>query len=183
MIPVSPHSFPLLALRPGDHVQGEAEAKVTLVEYGCYCCPACVPLHSTLLKLQTQFATQLRLVYRHFPKPDPTQQALHAAEAAEAANAQGQFWKMHEHLLTHQNALGDGELVEYAIALRLDISQFLWEMRQDVYVDRVSFDLESGIQLGIKQVPALFINGHRYSAAMEFEALSAAIEQVILGRA
>jgi protein-disulfide isomerase len=179
MMPVSSHASPLLALRPGDDVQGEAEALVTLVEYGCYACPTCVPLHSTLLKLQAKFATQLRVVYRHFPQSDSTQQALHAAEAAEAANAQDQFWQMHEHLLKHQNALGDGELVEYAIALRLNISQFLREMRQDIHLDRVRADLESGIQLGIEQLPAVFINGHRYLESLEFDALTAAIEQAI----
>jgi protein-disulfide isomerase len=170
---------PLLSLRPCDHVQGEVGASITLIEYGCYACPACVSLHPMLLDLQTQFAPQLRWVYRHFPKPDPTQQALHAAEAAEAAHAQGQFWEMHEFLLAHQTALGDGELVEYAIALRLDISQFLREMRQDVYVDRVRSDLESGIQLGVERVPAIFINGHRYRGNFETQALSAAIETAI----
>lgn len=176
---MSTDSSPLLVLRPCDHVQGEAAASVTLIVYGCYTCPACVALYSILLKLQAQFSTQLRVVYRYFPKPDSTQQALHAAEAAEAANAQGQFWQMHEQLLAHHQALGDAELVEYAIALRLSIPQFLRDMRQDVHLDRVRSDLESGIQLGVERVPVIFINGQRYLSSLAFDALSAAIEQSI----
>jgi protein-disulfide isomerase len=174
--PLSPSLF---ALRPCDHVQGEAGAAVTLIEYGCYACPTCAVFHPILLKLQHHFETQFRVVLRHFPRPDLTEQSLHAAEAAEAANAQGKFWQMHEHLCAHWDALSDGDLVEYAIALQLNLPQFLREMRQDVYVDRVRSDLESGIQLGVAQAPAVFINNRRYDAALEFDPLRIAIKQAI----
>lgn len=169
-----------LIVRPCDHVQGEVGAAVTLIQYGCYSCPACARLHPILSQLQHHFETQLRVVFRHFPIPDPMEQALHAAEAAEAAGHQGKFWQMHEQLLKHCDALGDGELVEYAIALQLNIRQFLQEMRQDVHIDRVRCDLASGIQLGVEQTPALFINGQRYGAELSFEALKTTIEQLLI---
>ncbi|MGG6269865.1 DsbA family protein [Leptolyngbya sp. AN03gr2] len=174
-----PHSPSLFVLRPCDHVQGDAGAAVTLIHYGCYTCPLCATLHLILSDLLLDFESQLRVVFRHFPTPDPTEQSLHAAEAAEAASAQGKFWQMHNLLLTHQDALGDGELVEYAIAIQLNIPQFLREMRQDVHVERVSSDLESGLQLGVDQVPAVFINGHRYRGDWNFDALSAEIKAVL----
>jgi formate-nitrite transporter family protein len=168
-----------LMLHPRDHIRGEDGATVTLIEYGCYAVPLCATIQPILSALQYQFQPQLRVGFRHFPLPDPTERTFHAAEAAEAAHAQGKFWQMHELLLTHQQALGDGDLVEYAIALGLDLPRFLREMRQDVHVERVNFDLNSGLGLGIEGVPTVFINGHRYRGDWDFDALSSEIKAVL----
>jgi protein-disulfide isomerase len=176
---VNPADLSSFIVRPNDRVRGEATAAVTAIEYGCYTCPACAILHPILDRLQHQFGTQLRVVFRHFPILDPTERSLHAAEAAEAAGSQGKFWQMHELLLARQAGLDDGDLVEYAIALQLDIPQFLQQMRQDVHVDRIRADLASGIQLGIDRTPAVFINKRHYRAELSFEALCEAIARSI----
>jgi protein-disulfide isomerase len=181
-VSTTPDGSSLLVLSAGDRICGNPEAAVTLIQYGCYACPASAILHAMVPELQRQFPTQLCVVFRHFPVPDPTGQALHAAEAAEAAGVQGQFWQMHDYLFSHQDALGDGDLATYAIALQLNVEQFLREIRQDIYVDRVKSDIVSGLQLGVAQAPGVFINGQRYTAALEFDAVCMAIEQALQDR-
>jgi protein-disulfide isomerase len=174
---VSTDPSSLLTLRPCDHVQGDIGTTVTLITYGSYTSLVCSNLHQILSDLQHHFRNQLQVVFRHFPLPDVEERSLHAAEAAEAAGVQGKFWQMHDRLFSYSEALGDGELVECAIALGLNVPQFLQEMRQDVHVDRIRSDLESGIQLGIEQSPGLFLNGCRYRNILSFESLKSAIDR------
>src|SRR3977135_4269692 len=97
-----------------DHVQGPADAPVTLVEYGDYECPYCRAALPIVQELQRLLGDQLRFVFRHFPLTGLHPPAQHAAEAAEAAAAQGRFPEMHAALFEHQEALDDDHLVQYA---------------------------------------------------------------------
>src|SRR5882724_6833141 len=114
----------LLLLNPvhdWDHIRGPADAAYTLVEYGDYECPACGRLFGTLQSVQQEFGTRLRLVYRHYPLSGIHKHAQMAAEAAEAAGAQGHFWEMHDLLFQHQDALDEKHLLRYAEQLGLDV--------------------------------------------------------------
>src|SRR6476646_7201477 len=106
-----------------DHIQGPADAPVTLVEYGDYECPHCGRAYPVVKAIQRHFGRRLRFVFRNFPLAEAHPHAAHAAEAAEAAAAQGRFWEMHDSLFEHQQALDDRHLVEYAGALGLDTSR------------------------------------------------------------
>ncbi|HEY9601900.1 MAG TPA: DsbA family protein, partial [Allocoleopsis sp.] len=110
-------------------------------------------------------------------QPQIHPQAQKAAAATEAAGAQGQFWQMHEMLLKHQQEMGDGDLAEYADKLGLDVSQFLRDISRKVYVNRINEDITSGIQSGITNPPALFINSICYRNAFEFDSLLTAISE------
>ncbi|MBE9230067.1 DsbA family protein [Phormidium sp. LEGE 05292] len=123
----------------------------------------------------------LCFVFRHFPQSQIHPQAQKAAAATEAAAAQGRFWQMHEMLLQHQQELGDGYLAEYADNLGLDVTQFLRDIAQKVYVDRINQDIASGVDSGVVSTPALFINGVRYVDALEFEPLLVAIAEAFHG--
>lgn len=158
-----------------DHIRGLATAPITLVQYGDYQCPNCATAHLIIQTLQQQLSEQLCFVYRHFPHDDIHPDAQHAAEAAEAANSQGKFWQMHDCLYTNQQALDNGCLVEYAIALGLDINQFLDEVTGDIHVQRIQEDLESGRASGVTALPTFFINGLRYNGRLEQNALLNAI--------
>src|SRR5437588_9749098 len=96
---------------PQDHARGPADAPVTLVEYGDFECPFCGRAYPAVERLVQQLGSQLRFVFRHFPRPEHPH-ARHAAEAAEAAAAQGRerFWDMYHQLFTHQQALDDASL-------------------------------------------------------------------------
>lgn len=145
-----------------DHIQGASTAPFTLVEYGDYQCPACREAHHVVQTLQQQLGDRLRFVFRHFPQEEIHPDALHAAEATEAAGTQGKFWEMHNILLENQQQLRNGFLVEYAMAIGLFMSQFLAEMTEDVHVERVRADYSSGVHCGVICTPTFFINNERY---------------------
>jgi protein-disulfide isomerase len=169
---------------PRDHYQGILNAPVVLVEYGNYQCPQCGELHQSIQVIQQHFATtfpgknRICVVFRHFIENTLHPQAQKAAEVVEAAAAQGQFWQMHGLLFTHQQALENGFLVEYADSLGLDISQFLQDISKQAHLDRINQDIESGHQSGVTTAPALFINGIRYIDRWNIEQLTAAVTNV-----
>lgn len=143
-----------------DHIRGPADAKLTLVEYGDYECPACGKLFLVLRDLQARTAG-LRLVYRHYPLSGIHKHAEMAAEAAEAAGAQGRFWEMHDLLFEHQNALKLKDLVRYAGQLCLDVDRFTRELKDGTYHERVRQNFIAGVQNGVNGTPGLFLNGVR----------------------
>src|SRR5262245_47529948 len=117
-------SLLLLPIRPEDHVLGREDAPYTLVEYGDYECPDCGRLYVILRDLQTEIASRLRIVFRHYPLSGIHHHAQQAAEAAEAAGEQGKFWEMHALLFEHQHALEKKDLLHYAEELNLDVERF-----------------------------------------------------------
>jgi len=159
-----------------DHVQGPDDAPLTLVLYGDYECPYTRKSLPAVHALQQRLADQLRFVFRNFPLVTIHPHALRAAEAAEAADAQGQFWVMHEELFRHQRELSDTSLHEYAQALSLDTPRFAQDMATHAQLDRVRADVESGIASGVQGTPTFFINGRRYLGSYELEALQTALK-------
>ncbi|MGQ4646229.1 thioredoxin domain-containing protein [Lyngbya aestuarii] len=162
-----------------DHIQGVLSATVVLVMYGDYQNSQSADVYRLIKVIQQQLRVSfgenyLCFIFRHFPQIQIHSHAQRAAEAAQAAAAQGQFWQMHDILLTYQE-LGNGYLVEYANNLGLDISQFLQDISKQVHIERINQDIESGIQSRVTAAPALFINGIRYSDRWNLEQLMAAI--------
>lgn len=160
-----------------DHCQGNSTANITVVQYGDYQCPECRIADEVICTIQHQLGSHLRFVFRHFPQSRLHPDAYHAAEAAEAAGSQGKFWEMHRHLFAHQSCLADCHLVEYAIALLLDVNQFLAEMANDCHMARIETDLESGNQSGVIQTPTFFINGLKYRDDQSLDGLLKAVIQ------
>jgi len=160
-----------------DHCQGDCTAAVTLVQYGDYQCPDCGLAHQMIQSIQQQLGDRIRFVFRHFPQSDIHPEAYHAAEAAEAAAAQDKFWEMHTYLLQHQSQLADSYLVEYAIALHLDVNQFLAEMSSDCHMAHVQEDIDSGRLSGVTKTPTFFINGLKYTDDQSLESLLKAVAQ------
>ena len=159
-----------------DHRQGSETAPVTLVEYGDYECPYCGKAHPIVKEIQRRLGDQLCFVFRHFPLTQVHPYAQHAAEAAEAAGAQGEFWQMHDTLFEHQEALDDVHLLQYAVALQLDTDRFVLEMTTHMYANRVREDFLSGVRSGVNGTPTFFINGVRHDASFDLGTLLAAIE-------
>jgi protein-disulfide isomerase len=163
-----------------DHIQGAPSAIVTLVEYGDYQCPFCGDAYPIIQKLQEHFGDALRFVFRNFPLPRIHAYAQRAAEAAEAAAAQGKFWEMHDYLFEHQDALDAENLVRAASTLGLDKVKFDREVAEHVYAGRVQEDIQSGIDSGVGGTPTIFINGVRHDDEDDFETLKEKIEEAIL---
>jgi protein-disulfide isomerase len=129
-----------------------------------------------------EFGGRLRFVYRNFPVSQTHPQAQHPAEAAEAAGAQNKFWEMHDSLFDHQAALGNGNLVEYAVALGMDSTRFLRDMASHTGAGHVREDFASGISSGVNGTPTFFINGARHDDAWDADSLFAAIRGAANGR-
>jgi NhaA family Na+:H+ antiporter len=143
-----------------DHVRGAADAQVTLVEYGDFQCPYCGEAYSVVHELLERFGDQLRFVFRHMPLADLHPRAPYAAEAAEAAGAQGRFWEMHDRLFEHQRELSDEELRGHAGAVGVpDGERFDAELRDRVHAARVEEDYASGARSGVPSTPRFFVNG------------------------
>jgi protein-disulfide isomerase len=152
----------LLPIRPIDHAHGRDDAPYALVEYGDYECPDCGRLYGLLRDLQSDIASRLRVVFRHYPLSGIHHHAQQAAEAAEAAGAQGKFWEMHTLLFERQAALDTKDLIRYAGELKLDVQRFRNELKDQTYRDYVRADFIAGVQNGVYRTPGLFLNGVRY---------------------
>ena len=139
-----------------DHIQGPDGAPVTLVEYGDYECPYCGAAYPVLKEIQEQMGDGLRFVFRNFPITSSHPHAEKAAEAAEAASAQGHFWEMHDHLYEHQQQLTGEHLHAHARVLRLDLKRFDQDLADNVYAPRVRDDFMSGVRSGLHGTPTFF---------------------------
>jgi protein-disulfide isomerase len=160
-----------------DHIRGPASAEVTVVEYGDYECPHCGRLYHVLDAVESHMGRRLRLVYRHFPLGIVHPHARLAAEAAEAAAAQGKFWEMHACLFEHQQALSRSVIVACAEALELDMARFTLELDQHVHGERVWTDLMGGVRSGVNATPTLFVNGVRHDGPHDEQTLIQAFEE------
>src|SRR5690242_3669875 len=161
----------LLPIQPDDHVQGPPDASVTLVEYGDYECPDCGRLFLVMRELRKELRDTLRIVFRHYPLSGIHPHAQQAAEAAEAAGAQGRFWEMHDLLFEHQHALQFKALEAYAEELSLDIETFREDVKDRKYEDRVREDFRRGVANGVYGTPTLFVNGVRRNGDWSAESL------------
>jgi protein-disulfide isomerase len=154
-----------------DHVQGPATAPVTLLEYGDYECPYCGEAYSALKAIQKRMGNDLRFVFRNFPLKQMHPHALAAAEAAEAAGAQGKFWEMHDMLYEHQDDLEPQALVGYAKSLGLDVQRFVKDVNAGTFAAKIKHDFQTGVMSGVNGTPSLFINGERYDGGYDADPL------------
>jgi protein-disulfide isomerase len=157
-----------------DYFRGPADAPVTVVEYGDFECPYCGRAEPVVRELLQAFG-DVRYVWRHLPLSDVHPNAQLAAEASEAAAAQGAFWEMHDLLLDHQDALQPRDLMSYAGRLGLDTERFVEDLRSHAGAVRVAEDVDSADLSGVSGTPTFFINGRRHYGAYDIDALSAAV--------
>jgi protein-disulfide isomerase len=165
-----------LAVGERDHVQGADHAALTLLEYGDYQCPYCGEAYPIVREVQRRLGPRLRFVFRNFPLGNMHPNAPLAAEAAEAAGAQGKFWEMHDMLYENQAALTEPDLVAYAKALRLDTSRFQADLVNHRFRARVQEDFMSGVRSGVNGTPTFYINGLRHDGSYDLTELIGALE-------
>jgi Na+/H+ antiporter NhaA len=172
LIPVEPLADLAVAVDPErDHVRGDPEAPVTLLEYGDYQCPYCGDAELAITDLLRNCEHDVRYVWRHLPLTDVHANAQLAAEAAEAAAAQGRFWEMHDLLVAHQDALLLPQLRSYAREIGLDEQRFWDDLRGRQHAPRIAEDVDSADASGVTGTPGLFVNGRRHEGAYDSESL------------
>jgi len=159
-----------------DHIQGDAQAPVTMVEYGDYECPACGAAYPIVKAVQEHFGKRLRFVFRNFPLTRIHPEAESAAETAEFAGAHGRFWEMHDGLYENQGSLGLPLYLSLAKTLRLPEQDLTDALKNRTFRPKVRTDFMGGLKSGVNGTPTFFINGRRHDASFEFNDLVAAIE-------
>jgi hypothetical protein len=158
-----------------DHVRGPVDAPLTLVEYGDFECPFCGRATGTVEELRAHFGDRLRYVFRHVPLVDVHPHARLAAEAAEAAGAQGRFWELHDRLFADQDRLTAADLLEHAAAAGLDVPRFARDLGSSRFARRVEEDVESAEASGVAGTPTFFVNGRRHTGPFDTDSLAAAL--------
>ena len=160
-----------------DHIQGPVDAPIKLLEYGDYECPYCGQAYPIVKEIQERLGKRLCFAFRNFPLTNSHPRAEHAAEAAEAAGAQGRFWEMHDSLYENQDGLEDEQIAGYAAELGLNAQKLISEVTSGAHLPRIREDFRSGAHSGVNGTPTFFINGVRYDGALEVEALLAALTE------
>ena len=153
-----------------EHVLGNPDAPVTVLEYGDFECPYCAAAAPVLRELVAESQGQVKLVFRHFPLAGNHPHALTAALAAEAAGAQGAFWPMHDVLFARQDRLSDTALRAYADELGLDGGQVVGEAAQQ-FAAKVAADFEQGLADEVAGTPTVVVDGELFSGRVELAAL------------
>ncbi len=161
-----------------DHLKGASKPAVTLLEYGDYQCSYCRMAYPIVEEVQKRFNRQLQFIFRHFPISQIHPFAQGAAEAAEAASAQGRFWEMHTLLFTRKD-LDYDNLKKYAAEIGIDPDQFQRDMENHSQISRVQEDLQSGLESGVMGTPSFFVNGLPYRGSWQLQDLSAYIKSKI----
>ncbi len=146
------------------HERGEASAAVTIEEFGDFQCPPCGSFHPELKKIEADYGSRLRVVFRHLPLPQIHTNAIAAAQAAEAAGRQGRFWQMHDMLYENQSAWEKATdvpsvFLSYARSLGLDVQRFAGDLNSSDVSNRIRADMMRAESLGVTGTPTLFLNG------------------------
>ena len=157
-----------------DHVRGPVDAPVTLLEYGDFECPYCGMAEPVVREL-LQGTGDVRYVWRHLPLNDVHVNAQLAAEAAEAAAAQGKFWEMYDLLLANQDHLHAADLVGYAEQIGLDVDRFAEDLEDHVGAARVAEDVDGADLSTVSGTPTFFVNGRRHYGAYDIDTLKRAV--------
>lgn len=157
-------------VQPADHVKGNPDATVTLIEFADFSCPACFGFFPELKELELLYPDQLQIVFRHNPLSSIHPNAFAAHRAAEAAGQQGMFWEMHDLLYSRQSnwarqtsgfdvAGAISTFEAYAGELGLDIDQYRTDVDGEDVFNYIGSHLDSGAQIGVTGTPTLFLNG------------------------
>jgi len=161
--------------------QGPANAPIELVEFSDFQCPYCYRAHPTVKQVLNTYGNKVRFVYRNYPLPNHPN-AFPAAEAAQCANEQGQFWAYHDRLFADQTKLSDADLKASAAALGMDANRFNACFDSHKYKDRVDADMRAGNEAGVNGTPAFFINGRMLSGAQPYDEFKRVIDEELARR-
>jgi protein-disulfide isomerase len=159
-----------------DHVDGPDRAELELVMFGDFQCPYSAAAHPIVRRIRDQLSGRLLFSYRHFPLREVHPDAQLAAEASEAAGAQGAFWQMHDALYESRGALSREDLIHHAAELGLDLARFTEELDSESHASRVQRDVDSGVAGGVTGTPGFFVGGRLFGGSFDAASLTTALE-------
>ncbi|MHA2299006.1 MAG: Na+/H+ antiporter NhaA [Candidatus Hodarchaeales archaeon] len=160
-----------------DHIKGNKDAKIKIVEYGDFECQYCRMANTVIEDVLSRLEDKICYVFRHFPLSKLHPRAQLAAEAAEAAGAQGKYWEMHDLLFENQEQLSLETVVKLANDLSLDVKRFQEDLEEKRHEKRVKNDFLTGVKSGVNGTPTFFIDGKRYDGPFDVESIVEIIEK------
>lgn len=166
--------------RQDSNVKGAKDAKVTIVEFGDFQCPACGAAHPIVKQLVGEYGDQVKFVFRNFPL-QMHKNAQPAHQAAEAAGAQGKFFEMHDLLFQNQNEWENStnpneQFEKYAQELKLDVEKFKADVASKKFDKKIEQDVNDGYAVGVNATPTFFINGVKQEGGMQYTDFKAKID-------
>jgi protein-disulfide isomerase len=166
----------VIIIEPKEMFVGKMDAPVTLMEFGEYESEECAKANEIVKQLLEEYEGKIRFQFRHFPLTLIHQRSLKASESAVAAGQEGKFWEMHNVLFANRRNLGTTSLKLHSKEAGVNNKKFLDELVNGVYGWQVQDDLKEGINRGVKDIPAFFINDVPFTGKPTFANLSAAID-------
>ena len=163
-----------------DHVSGNMDAFIELVEYGDYQCPYCRRAYPIVKVIQERLGNDLKFVFRNFPLSKIHPHAKIAAVSTEAADKQGKFWEMHDIIFENQEKLRPSAIISFGQMIDLNIEQFKNDLADQNLIQKVDSDFESGIRSGVNATPSFFVNGVKYNGSWEEEAFESFLWEKIM---
>lgn len=160
-----------------DHIRGKQDAKLTIVGFGDYQCPACAAYEPLIRQVTEDNKEILKFVHKHFPLTQIHSNALLAAKATEAAGLQGKFWEMHEMLFNKQNEWSKGVnardfFMTYATTIGLNTKKFGEDLNSKAIEEKILAELKEGTRLGVQGTPTFFLNGKKIENPSSLEAFN-----------
>lgn len=162
-----------------DHIRGEENALITLLQYGDYECAQSAAAYASTRYVLQYFDDQIRFAYRHFPVSEAHPHAELAAEVSELASDHGKFWKMHDLIYANHNNLNIERLMAFGLDLGLSLPELQRVFQNRIYQPKVHDDFQGGVKSGVTVPPVFFINGRRHLGACGFDDLVSAIDQAV----
>lgn len=177
-------SFVDLEITETDWVKGNRDARVMLIEYADFQCPACATYSPIIKQLNEEYGDKIGVVFRHFPLKQLHANAESVAIAAEAAGQQGKFWEMHDLLFERQDEWSNSDdinsVVEgYSQELELDVDRFMQDLESDTAAEKVDSHYKGGASLGVNSTPTFFLNGQKLDSVRSYDQFKEAIEEAI----
>ena len=166
-------------IEPRDIFVGDIDAPVTLMEFGDYESEACAKANEVVKQLLEEYEGKIRFNFRHFPLTRIHQRSLKAGEAAVAAGQEGKFWEMHNILFANRRNLGTTSLKLHSKEAGVNNKKFLDDLVNAIYGWQVQGDLKEGLNRGVKDVPAFFVNDEAVVGKPTFENISKAIDAAL----
>jgi protein-disulfide isomerase len=179
---VAPDTTNALEVLEGEHIRGNPDADITIIEWSDFQCPFCQRFTNTLDRIVEDYGDKVRVVYRHFPLDSIHPYARKAAEASECAGEQNNFWEYHDLLYAQQSSIGSGGvnfLKSAAGQLNLDQSKFDECLDSGKYRELVDNHYKVGLSAGVTGTPGSFLNGRTLGGAVPYESLKASIESLL----
>lgn len=169
-----------ILLRENTHLIKAPNAKVTVVEFGDFQCPACAVAYGVVTQIKSEYKDKINFAFREFPLVAHAN-GRNSAYAAEAAGAQGKFWEMHDKLYENQSEWSDKNdpteiFASYAKEIGIDVDKFKQDVKNKKYEDQIQVDLNDGNALGVNATPTFFINGKMYTGVLPYEDFKSKIE-------